>query len=482
MMFVLIKKTVAIFSLIAIPLSATIINIPGDQPTIQAGINAANSGDTVLVAPDTYQENIHFREKGIVVASHYIIDPDPLYIEQTIIDGSNPNHTDTASCVLIVSDSAYTTGDTSAALIGFTITAGSGTRWLDEHGAGLYREGGGILIQYLSPRIRHNVIRNNYITNQAGVISTGGGAIRCGDGNPDIANNVIINNSALYGGGIVLNYTGATVRNNIIYDNAAGDAYGGGGGLWILENGTYPKIIENNTIVYNSPGQWAAGGGIRLWFADATLRNDILWANEIGQIFQTGGAVSITYSNIQGGYTGEGNIDADPLFLPWNFYLSATSPCVDAGDTSAIYNDPEDILNPGYAEWPSEGLLRNDMGAYGGPGRTFLPDVPMAIQENPNTSLPKEQIILENYPNPFQYSTHIRYLIPDNHRNITLKIYDITGRQVRDLTDQLSVAGHQASVIWDGMDDQNREVSPAVYVYSIETDQDNQSRKMILLR
>ncbi len=482
MMFNYIKKIAVIAPLIVVPLFGTIINVPGEQPTIQAGINAATGNDTVLVAAGTYQENIHFREKGLVVASHYIIDPDPMIIEQTIIDGSNPANPDTGSCVLIVSDSAYTTADTSAALIGFTITGGTGTKWLDEHGAGLYREGGGVLIQYLSPRLRHNIIRDNHITDQTGVTSTGGGAIRCGDGNPDIANNVIAFNSALYGGGIVLNYTGAHVRNNVIAHNSAGDAYGGGGGLWILENATHPKILNNNTIVYNSPGQYANGGGIRFWAASATLRNNIIWDNEIAQILQTGGVVLITYSDIQGGHVGEGNINADPLFTAQNLYLSTNSPCIDAGDTSIVYNDPEDTLNPGSALWPSLGLLRNDMGAYGGPGRTILPDVPSLIEEGKTQQLPKERILLESYPNPFERHMNIRYQVPNGHSTVRLMVYDIAGRRVRDLTDKLPGTVQEASVLWDGRDDKGNILSSGVYICTITTDKGNKNRQVTLLR
>src|ERR1700730_12621484 len=58
-----------LFSFGAISAPASTIHVPGDQPTIQAGINAASNGDTVLVSPGTYFENIDFMGKAITVTS-----------------------------------------------------------------------------------------------------------------------------------------------------------------------------------------------------------------------------------------------------------------------------------------------------------------------------------------------------------------------------------------------------------------------------
>jgi len=130
-------------------LIAQIIHVPEDQPTIQDGINAANDGDTVLVAENTYFENINFKGKAITVASNFILDEDTLHINNTIIDGSQPAHADTGSVVSFISGE-----DTTSVLFGLTITKGSGT-FFQSSGT---RAGGGIVCRNSGAKIIYNNI------------------------------------------------------------------------------------------------------------------------------------------------------------------------------------------------------------------------------------------------------------------------------------------------------------------------------------
>ena len=65
-----------------------VINVPDDEETIQAGIDEAEEGDTVLVQPGEYVENINFEGKAITVASLILTTGDRAYIDSTIIDGN----------------------------------------------------------------------------------------------------------------------------------------------------------------------------------------------------------------------------------------------------------------------------------------------------------------------------------------------------------------------------------------------------------
>jgi hypothetical protein len=359
--------------------SARIRHVPGDFATIQAAIDSSAAGDTVLVAPGRYVENIRFGGKGIVVASEYLLTRDPAVIPRTVIDGSRPRHPDTASVVLFIDEE-----DSTAVLSGFTLTGGKGTVWTDAAQKAPYREGGGVLCELSSPIIEHNVIEDNQaveVAAAAGVLSAGGGGIRCGYAEPIIRNNVIRRNRGHYGAGIVLYHSAGIVRNNLIVANQGGAGFGGSG-IWAVGRLSYrlSNLIEQNTIAGNvavlpdtTPGALAGKGGGLTIYAPAMLRNNIVWGNQQA----VGGPIdrskrrppTADYDLIEGGFPGTGNLDADPRFADSVHYsLAPGSPAIDAGAPAS----PPDPGAGTTARRPAMGRRRADLGAYGGSGSAVL--------------------------------------------------------------------------------------------------------------
>jgi parallel beta-helix repeat protein len=205
----------------AAPVTASIIHVPSDWPTIQAGINAASSGDIVLVEPGTYVENINFMGKAITVKSSN----GPKY---TIIDGNG-----------VAPVAAFVTHEgTKSILSGFTLQDGVGT-------FDFQYQGGGVSISYSSPTITHNVITKN---------SAGdGGGVGVYFGSPIISGNSITKNYAQFGGGIAfVGSSNGEVLHNTISNNTAGS--GAAAELFGAAN----VFIEGNRIVGNSASY---GGG-----------------------------------------------------------------------------------------------------------------------------------------------------------------------------------------------------------------------------
>jgi Right handed beta helix region len=228
---------------------ATTRRVPADHPTIQAAINASANGDTVLIAPGTYTENINFAGKAIRVTS----EGGP---QVTIIDGNQ-----------IATVVTFNSGEgLSSELSGLTLQNGA-----PRFGIG---NGGGVNIQNSSPTITNNIVVNNSASE--------GGGIRVGGGSPIISNNRITNNTTGgFGGGIFAGGSSPIIRENLITENTAGF----GGGIAML--GTSSAQILNNSIVSNTA---QFGGGIELFASGpVTIRSNLISRNEA----QGGGGIEM---------------------------------------------------------------------------------------------------------------------------------------------------------------------------------------------
>lgn len=448
---------------------AVVKTVPAQYSTIQAAINASANGDTVLVSPGTFFENINFRGKKIVLTSEYYVTQNTASIYATVINGSTPSQPDSGSCVIINNGE-----DSTTVLQGFAITGGTGTKWNDEHSAGLYREGGGILVQYSSPVIKDNIIYNNVINNVTGVNSTGGGGIRIGDSYVRFYNNIVMNNSARYGAGIVLNYCGGEYKNNIVCSNYGSYQYGAGSGFWLNGHFTRATIIENNTVAGNSATASISGifgnGAVA-----ATIQNNIIWGNTSPNLTQiTGSGFTLRYNDIQGGPSFSGNINVNPQFRDSNYVLTPGSPCIDKGDSSSQYNDLEDPNNTGFAKYPSLGGLRNDIGAYGGPFARILTGQLIGVND-PSVNIPSDFRLFQNYPNPFNPVTKISFELPAQG-NVEVRVYDASGRETALLFSGVKSSGRH-ELLFDAS-----KLSSGVYFYTMKTDKILLTRKMVLIK
>ncbi|MHC4118028.1 MAG: right-handed parallel beta-helix repeat-containing protein [Planctomycetota bacterium] len=398
---------------------ATTINVPGDFSTIQAAIDAASDGDVVQVAPGTYSgsgnRNIDFAGKAITVRSR-----------------SGPDNT-TIDCTGHRGFYFHTEEGSDSVLRGFTIIGGrrqgsdippEGESWdpSADHpiGGGIYCElasptiincvieeceaavGGGIGLVGGTPTISDCVIEGcragragagigliggcdatiincTSKNNVAGGGSLGAG-LYCRQSTAFLVDCDVSRNSAegnVKGGGLYCGGSsgGLVAENCLIADNTAE----AGGGVF-AEEFDYVRLT-NCTIAGNrisAPGT-SPGGGIHSVDGDIVIRNSIVWHNDATPILLVDevSANPVLFSNVEGSYSGQGNIDADPSFASptmgdyhlksvvgrydprwddWSEdFLDYHSPCIDAGD-------PQDPV--GSEPFPNSNRI--NMGAYGG--------------------------------------------------------------------------------------------------------------------
>ena len=114
--------------------------------------------------------------------------------------------------------------------------------------------------------------------------------------------------------------------------------------------------------------------------------------------------------------------------------------------------------------------------------KPYLADVPPAPKLDPNLpqQLPFVFELHQNYPNPFNPTTTISFTL-DEPAQTFVTIYNLLGQRVTTLIDVNLPAGEKA-IVWNGTDENGREVSSGVYFYLIQSGKHTESKKMTLLR
>jgi serine protease len=283
-------------ALVPQPAFAADLRVPGTFPTIQAALDAAAPGDTVLVDPGVYTENLDFHGKDVRVQS---------------TGGA------AATTIAVAGGTAVTIGP-AGALVGFTVT---GAR--EFFGAAMAVSGAGTLVQgnvfdgntqsaggygaaiggnVASPVIDGNVFRNNSCDTQflSGVVAFINGSA------PRITNNVFEHNPCRAINMVLPAEAAPVVVNNTIVDNPVG----------LLVDSFGSNVYRNNIVVGNQIGLQFGGGNPPVW------ENNLVFGN------------GTDYSGIADQTGLVGNISADPLFVDASqndYHLQAGSPAIDAG-------------------------------------------------------------------------------------------------------------------------------------------------------
>jgi len=354
--------------------------------SIQTAIDNAVDTDEIVVAPGTYFETINFLGKAVWL--HSSDGP-----EVTIIDGTGNFHV-----VQCVGGEGQDT-----VLDGFTITGGNanGNIGSEDRGGGMRNFdssptvtnctfsgnsaflAGGMWNQSSNPTVTNCTFSGNSADNGGGMFNNfssptvtnctfsgnaaagSGGGIYSLTGNPTVTNCTFSGNSADNGGGMFNGNSSPTVTNCTFSGNSA--SAGGGmsnqssnptvtnctfsGNTSNIQGGGMYNLLSNPTVTNCtfSGNSASAGGGMFNNVSIPTVTNCILW-NDSPDEFSNASTPAVAYSNIQGGFPGTGNIDADPVFVdPDNgdYRLQAGSPCIDAGNNWGVPQDTEDLDGDG---------------------------------------------------------------------------------------------------------------------------------------
>jgi parallel beta-helix repeat protein len=365
--------------------------------TIQTAIDDANDRDHIEVGAGTYNEAINFNGKAVRLYTR----GGPVV---TTINATGLS----SSAVRCISGEGLNT-----ILEGFTIRGGTGT--LDDFGqlcgGGMRNEnssptvtnciftsnsaefGGGLFNYAGNAMVSDCTFTNNTVShwgaglynNNSNPTVTGctfsnneadqkGGGMYNGNSSPTVTNCIFTGNTSSAGGGMCNHSSNTAVTNCIFGGNSAGY----GAGMW--NYGSSPTLI-NCTFSTNTGS--TGGGMYNEAESNTTVTNCILWGDKPNEIIDNASNTTVNYSDVQGGWGGTGNIDADPCFANATSgdlrLLSDVSPCIGAGDSNALPADTADLDgdgntiepipfdlegNPRVVDGNWDGTARVDMGAY----------------------------------------------------------------------------------------------------------------------
>ncbi|MCP4581028.1 MAG: T9SS type A sorting domain-containing protein [candidate division Zixibacteria bacterium] len=498
------KKMLTILAILifsaSIPVSARIIHVPGDFATIQAGIDDTQIGDTVKVAPNTYNENVVIDQAisligqdrdqttiwGIAPGDVVIIDSDDVYVRGFTITNSGPDTTDAG---IQIGDRDNCTVELCSFpdnMTGIELYEGSyNTIQRCLFDSNIY----GILfwedIESCEQGNLSNSVLNNVFENSSKCAIMFEHILYHHDANDVIGNRIANCNMGM---SMIMSFRNAIVMNEFIDNTSYGVKHGiceGGGG----QN----EFHHNNFIENNGDSIQAVNGGVGddLWYCIIQSEGNY-WTDYTGPDNNGDGIGDIPFD-----IEGDPSQDLYPLMEPLEagilgmitdesfipipdvvvtvigteiadtseYHGSYTLTGLGSGnyDISFSHPDYQDTVVLGYA-------TTIDQYTY--------PNMELRLQtdiDQPDELKPSDFSLMQNSPNPFNASTVIKYNLR-NSADVTIYIYDLLGRKIETLVSGYQPAGFN-QVVWHSGDRPS-----GVYFYTLKAGAFVESKKMMLLK
>ena len=189
-----------------------------------------------------------------------------------------------------------------------------------------------------------------------------------------------------------------------------------------------------------------------------------------------GAPMSLSFSSSQNEVSLSWSSSTDDDFSYFNIYrqdLLSMESAVVFTSIDSFYTDHEVSESGSYEYW----VTAVDLSGLESEASSFVSAVLSADEE---MGMPVNFALKQNYPNPFNPSTQIQYALPSESK-VLISIYDLTGRKVKTLVNEVQSAGHR-SVMWNATNEIGRPVSAGMYIYSIQAGNFIQNRKMVLMK